>query len=116
MKTGASVRQRLNDRLVAKSTMGLMLLVCTSLSTALVIAPTEARAQSTDAAAANEDVIRLDQIVVTASGFEQTVRDAPASISVITQEELEKGSFRDLTDALREVQGVVTTGVANEKD
>lgn len=60
--------------------------------------------------------LNLEQIVVTATGFEQNVKDAPASISVITREELEKGTFRDLTDALREVQGVAVTGVANEKD
>jgi outer membrane receptor for ferrienterochelin and colicins len=58
----------------------------------------------------------LEQIVVTASGFEQNVKDAPASITVVTSEELAKGSYRDLTDALREVQGVSVTGVANERD
>ncbi len=58
----------------------------------------------------------LEQLVVTASGFEQNVKEAPASITVVTREELEKGAFRDLTDALREVQGVAVTGVANEKD
>ena len=58
----------------------------------------------------------LQQIVVTASGFEQNVKDAPASITVVTREDLEKGSYRDLTDALREVQGVSVTGIANEKD
>lgn len=58
----------------------------------------------------------LEQIVVTASGFEQNVKDAPASITVVTSEELEKGSFRDLTDALREVQGVAVTGIAKERD
>ncbi|MCZ7861955.1 TonB-dependent receptor plug domain-containing protein [Agrobacterium salinitolerans] len=58
----------------------------------------------------------LEQIVVTASGFEQNVKDAPASITVVTREDLEKGSYRDLTDALREVQGVSVTGIANEKD
>lgn len=93
------------------------LFACTSLSTAFLLCPSAAIAQETDSAASNnDDVISLDQVVVTAAGFEQTVRDAPASISVITREELEKGSFRDLTDALREVQGVSVTGVANEKD
>ncbi|MFL5159409.1 MAG: TonB-dependent receptor plug domain-containing protein, partial [Microvirga sp.] len=94
------------------------LFACTSLSTTLLLSPNAALAQAVDtnAAAGNNDVINLDQVVVTAAGFEQTVRDAPASISVITREELEKGSFRDLTDALREVQGVTVTGVANEKD
>ncbi len=65
---------------------------------------------------APEQTTVLEQIVVTASGFEQNVKDAPASITVVTREELEKGSFRDLTDALREVQGVTVTGIANEKD
>jgi len=95
-----------------------VLLACTSLSTALLLTPGSAIAQAVDAgtASGNDDVINLDQVVVTASGFEQTLKNAPASISVITREELERGSFRDLTDALREVQGVAVTGVANEKD
>lgn len=60
--------------------------------------------------------VMLDEIVITAGGFEQTLRDAPASISVITAEELQTGSFTSLTDALREVQGVAVTGIANEQD
>lgn len=55
-------------------------------------------------------------VVVTAAGFEQAATDAPASITVITREDLEKRPFRDLTDALRDVQGVTVTGVANEQD
>ena len=58
----------------------------------------------------------LRQVVVSATGFEQNVKDAPASISVIPREEIEKGSFRDLTDALRNVQGVAVTGTAAEQD
>jgi outer membrane receptor for ferrienterochelin and colicins len=67
-------------------------------------------------AMAQDTAVSLGQIVVTASGFEQLLADAPASITVVTREELEKGAFRDLTDALREVQGVTVTGVANEQD
>ncbi|WP_196491442.1 TonB-dependent receptor plug domain-containing protein, partial [Comamonas testosteroni] len=48
----------------------------------------------------------LETVVVTASGFEQEIKDAPASISVITREELEKGSYNNLHDALRDVPGV----------
>ncbi len=59
---------------------------------------------------------RLQDIVVTAAGFEQNVKDAPASITVVTREDLERGAYRDVTDALREVQGVAVTGIANEKD
>jgi len=58
----------------------------------------------------------MSTVVVTAAGFEQLATDAPASITVITREDLEKRPFRDLTDALRDVQGVTVTGVANEQD
>lgn len=58
----------------------------------------------------------LNTVVVTASGFEQQIKEAPASITVITREELEKKAFRDLTDALSSVEGVAVTGVNNEKD
>lgn len=88
---------------------------CTGLSTALLVTPLMAQTAGNTAAAEN-GIINLDQVVVTASGFEQNIKDAPASITVVTREELEKGAFRDLTDALREVQGVSVTGVANEKD
>ncbi|MFJ3045792.1 TonB-dependent receptor domain-containing protein [Herbaspirillum chlorophenolicum] len=58
----------------------------------------------------------LKEVVVTATGFEQEVVDAPASITVITQEQLKKKQFRDLTDALSDVEGVTVTGTATEKD
>ena len=54
-------------------------------------------------------VTTMRTVVVTASGFEQDIRQAPASISVIPREQLEKGAYRDLTDALRDVPGVITT-------
>ncbi|ACM03264.1 TonB-dependent receptor domain-containing protein [Cereibacter sphaeroides] len=60
--------------------------------------------------------IALDQITVTAGGFDQNVADAPASVSIITREDLERGNVTSLSDALREAQGVVTTGVAGEQD
>lgn len=47
-----------------------------------------------------------EQVVVTASRIEQKITDAPASISVITREELATRPFLTLLDALREVEGV----------
>jgi outer membrane receptor for ferrienterochelin and colicins len=42
----------------------------------------------------------LREVVVSASGFEQDIKEAPASITVIPREELAKGRFGSLTDAL----------------
>jgi outer membrane receptor for ferrienterochelin and colicins len=64
----------------------------------------------------DESAVVLGPMVVTASGHEQQVEDAPASISVITREELEAKPFRDLADALRNVEGVAVTGSTGEQD
>jgi outer membrane receptor for ferrienterochelin and colicins len=47
-----------------------------------------------------------NDIVVTAAGFEQKITDAPASISVITAEELEGRPYVTLLDAVRYLEGV----------
>ncbi|KQQ64976.1 ligand-gated channel protein [Pseudomonas sp. Leaf127] len=71
---------------------------------------------SQDLAKTSPQVLALDEVVVTAAGYEQSVEQAPASITVITGEELRKKSFHDLTDALRDVEGVTVNGSANETD
>ncbi len=72
-----------------------------------------AQAQTAPAPAADErGMATLGGVVVTATGFEQQIEQAPASISVIQGEALRQRSFRDLTDALRDVEGVVSTATA----
>ena len=58
----------------------------------------------------------LDTVVVTASGYEQQIQDAPASISVITREDLDKKFYRDINDALVDVPGVIVTGGGDRQD
>lgn len=48
----------------------------------------------------------VEHIVVTASGFEQKLTDAPASISVITQQEIRQQSFTSLLDAVKYQEGI----------
>jgi len=58
----------------------------------------------------------LSAVVVTASGFEQMVEDAPASITVIPRQELEQKAYKDVVDALRDVPGVTITGSGSKSD
>lgn len=58
---------------------------------------------------------QLDAVVVTAGGFEQVIADAPASISVLSREELETQPFHSLQDALRNVEGVSVVGASVNK-
>ena len=60
------------------------------------------------AAAAAEN--QMDTVVVTANGVQQAIKDAPASISVITQEELKKGNYQSVADAVKHVEGVSVVG------
>ena len=62
------------------------------------------------------NVVQLETIVLTASGFEQDIKKAAASISVLTQEEINKKAYRDVTDALKDVPGVVVTGGGSSSD
>lgn len=51
-----------------------------------------------------------DTMVITASGFAQSLRNAPASISVVTREDLEKKPFHSLADAVKDIEGISVTG------
>ena len=64
-------------------------------------------------AATNSDT---DTMVVTASGFAQQVKEAPATISVITPEEIDNKPYRDVTDALKDIPGVTITGGGDKTD
>ncbi|ENZ5481655.1 hypothetical protein P805_00935 [Serratia marcescens BIDMC 44] len=78
---------------------------------ALVIASLSATA----ALAAPQDDTQ-DTMVVTASGFQQKIQDSAASISVIPRQQIEDKAYRDVTDALKDVPGVVITGGASSSD
>lgn len=56
-----------------------------------------------------EEKYQLNDVVVSASGFEQDLVDAPASISIITKEELEKKPIKDIGEAIGDIPGVDVT-------
>lgn len=67
---------------------------------------------ATAAYAENKD----DTIVVTASGFAQEMRDAPASITVITKEQLQNKPAANLIDMVKDVEGVSVIGGSLKPD
>lgn len=71
-----------------------------------------AAAISSLSAFAQQQGTQLDVVTVTAGGYEQSVKDAPASISVITAEEIQKKSYTDVTDVLKNIPGVHIQGGA----
>ncbi|EPQ5228832.1 TonB-dependent receptor domain-containing protein [Providencia stuartii] len=59
---------------------------------------------------------KTDTMVVSASGFSQQLRDAPASVTVISADQLQNKPVRDLADAVKDVEGVSIVGAANKQD
>lgn len=62
------------------------------------------------------DDTALQTVVISATGYEQNIADAPASISVISREELEKQSYTSVVDAMKNIPGVYVTGGGNSQD
>ncbi|WP_305036966.1 TonB-dependent receptor [Nissabacter sp. SGAir0207] len=60
--------------------------------------------------AASAPALAEDTLVVSASGYEQKMTNAPASISIIGQQELAKKNYSDLGQALSGVEGVDVRG------
>lgn len=60
----------------------------------------------------NDEIEEMDlgQSVISATGYEQKLKEAPASISIIPKEEILKKPIRDLGDALQDVPGVNVEG------
>lgn len=58
----------------------------------------------------------IETMVVTATGYEQSTSEAPASISVVDRAQIESRSYKDLTDALKDIPGVVITGGGSRQE
>ncbi len=84
----------------------ILLATCSSLA---LTAQAQAQELAAGPQSAPEDVV-----VVTASGFEQKLTDAPASISVITAEELKQRPYMTLIDAVRDLEGVDVSETADK--
>lgn len=88
------------------------LILLAGVSLAPSLAPALAMAQTQSGG----DTAVVDDIVVTASTRAQSVARAPASISVVTAEQLENRAYVDLFDAVRDVEGVSVSGGSNFQD
>jgi outer membrane receptor for ferrienterochelin and colicins len=68
---------------------------------------------------AQEEVMELDEVVVTASRYQESIMETPVSIEVIDQEEIEESNARNLADLLQDAGGVYIknfSGLTGKKD
>lgn len=72
-------------------------------STAALLASS---AQAADNVSASADVTEVDKVTVTATRSEKPVSKAPATVSVISSDEMEDGLVKDIKDLVRDEPGV----------
>ena len=68
---------------------------------------------------AQEEVMDLEEVVVTASRYEESIMETPVSIEVIDQEEIEESNAQNLADLLQDAGGVYIknfSGLTGKKD
>ena len=75
-------------------------------ATALAVLVTGQTATAEEVVVDQSQATTVEDVVVTAAGFSQKLTDAPASISVITQEDLTRRPYITLLDAVRDLEGV----------
>lgn len=56
--------------------------------------------------AQNSEAVYIGESVISASGYEQDIKEAPATISIIPKEEIMTRPIRDLGDAVQDIPGV----------
>lgn len=78
----------------------------TTNKTLFVVLPLAAAVNAAWAQAASDEYTTLDTSVVSAAGYSQDVREAPASVSVIPAQELQTKPVRDLGTAIGDIPGV----------
>ena len=64
------------------------------------------------------DEVKLNEVTVTsATGFEQNIKDAPASVSVISQKEIARRNHQDIESVVKDAAGVfgATLGAAGRR-
>lgn len=87
--------------------------IAAAAATAAFLMTHAAHAQASEGAA--KAAVQLSDVVVSASGFEQAVVDAPASISVITAQDLQGKFYGNVTDALQDIPGLSIEGGAGNR-
>ena len=80
--------------------------LCKPTLTALAVSAAAAALSGAPAVASAEESIRTEAVQVTASRVERELLDVPMSVSVVTQEDLERETGKTVADFLDEIPGV----------
>jgi len=87
-------------------TSRLLRTACPILLAALCLLPAKAAAQATDSPSEGSSLDDLLDVKISgAAKYDQTARQAPASVTIITSEDIERYGYRTLADALMTVRG-----------
>jgi iron complex outermembrane receptor protein len=67
------------------------------------------------ARAAEEETLKIDEIVVTATRYEEALTSVPANVTVITEEKIENSTAQNIPDLLRTEVGIHVNDIAGNR-
>jgi len=60
------------------------------------------------------NIVRLEETTISGDGFENTIRDTPKNITIVTAEDIKKSGAKNVVEAVKSVPGVkVSDGMSN---
>ncbi len=60
------------------------------------------------------NIVRLEETTISGDGFENTIRDTPKNITIVTAEDIKKNGAKNVVEAVKSVPGVkVSDGMSN---
>lgn len=62
-----------------------------------------------------EETINIGEVVVTATRYEEQITDVPASVSVITREDIENSTAQNIPDLLRDEAGIQVSDITGNR-
>ena len=52
------------------------------------------------------NIVRLEETTISGDGFENTIRDTPKNITIVTAEDIKKSGAKNVVEAVKSVPGV----------
>jgi iron complex outermembrane receptor protein len=101
------MQDRFGCDLVVHRCRRMRLAVAIALATSAGLATAAPQDTQQQATAAADGAIELDRVIVTAAKREQSVREVPASVSAVTQQQLQDQGAQSLADYVQKTPGVV---------
>ena len=70
---------------------------------------------TTPAIAADDETVKINEVVVTATRYEEKITDVPANVSIISESEIQNSTAQNIPDLLRNSAGILVNDIGGNQ-